>query len=203
MGTEMPQQTQGPCAECGCEYVRGSSSDERRHRKIHDRVINGNKTTLSDGYHFVTHRSPMAIQRLAYAAACEAHYENEYDIISFSAQKIRYDEFATIAVIFVSGGRVCGLIVSRVRECVWKARLDDIKNNRSNEAERVPQKMHRAVDMIWVLKSSRRRGIAKGIVRELAENCKIDVDSLAHLKPLSKAAIGLWKGIGLSTIYLA
>ena len=202
MGTEMPQQTQGPCAECGCEYVWGLKSDERRHNKYHDRAVNGYKTRQPDGCHFVTHRSEMALQLLAQAAASEAHYETEYDFTSFSAEKTEHDEHETIAAIYVKGGRVCALIVSRKRECHWKARLQDIAEHRPN-AEAIQTHKRRAVDMIWVLKNCRRQGIAKRIVRAMAEHCKVSVEDLAHLTPLSTDAINLWHSLRLTTIYLA
>jgi ribosomal protein S18 acetylase RimI-like enzyme len=145
----------------------------------------------------------MAQQRLAQAAASQALYETEYDFTSFSAAEFGHDEHETIAVIYVKGGRVCALVVTRQRRCEWKLQLEDIANKCLTNSEKVPLHTRRAVDMIWVLKSSRRQGIATSIVRKLAEHCKISVDSLAHLPPMSDAAISLWRSLRLSTVYRA
>ena len=145
----------------------------------------------------------MAMQKLAQAAAGEALCETKYDFSSFVAQEPKHDAYETIAAIYIKGGRVCALIVSRERDCQWKARLQDIAEDKPWNAEELQVHKRRAVDMIWVLKKSRRQGIAKCVVRVMAEHCKVSVESLAHLTPLSMDAINLWYSLKLTTIYLA
>ncbi len=202
------RQSDGPCQECGLDYVRGSRSDERNHKKFHDRVVNGCKTKLPDGCHIVTHRSDIAMQKLAEAAASEALHETKYDHISFYADKKVFDAEKTIAVITVSNGRVCGLVVSRERDCECKAQLQDFKQNhlhfwRPTKADKVQPQKRRALDMIWVLNSNRRQGVARRMVQALAEHCKMKVGDLGHVTPFSEDALRLWQGFKLSTIYLA
>ena len=56
--------------------------------------------------------------------------------------------------------------------------------------------------MIWVLKKSRRQGIAKGLTDALANYCGLQVEDLAHMLPFGEDALNLWKALKLSTIYV-
>ena len=198
----------GPCQECGLEFVRGSRSDERLHKNYHDKTVNGHKTKLPPGCHVVTHRSAISLQRLTEWAASEARYETKYDFSSFNAVKKSFDEDETIAVISVMDGRVIALIVTRERECNWKANLDDFSEDhlsywRPTGGNKTPRKRRRAVDMIWVLRGKRGQGEAGRIVQALVDYCQLSVDDLAHLTPLQGNAKRVWEKLGISTVYLA
>jgi hypothetical protein len=71
------------CAGCGWCYAEGYAPDERFHRKKHDEVVSGCKTTIKNGCHFLTHPSPIGQQRLAQVAASAALHETRYDFTSF------------------------------------------------------------------------------------------------------------------------
>ena len=96
------------CPECGLRYSAEYTPDVRYHRRVHDKAVNGPKTKLADGFHAITHQTPILIQRLAQGAASLALCETGYDFTSFYAQKKRFDEQKTIAVISVIEGACRG-----------------------------------------------------------------------------------------------
>jgi zinc-finger of acetyl-transferase ESCO len=121
--------TVNKCTECGFNYSLDHAPDKTYHRKVHDKAVNGSRTKLPDGFHSVTHQSPIAIQRSAQEAASEARRETGYDFTSFYGVKKRFDEHNTIAVICVMSGRVVGLVVSRERECTFRAELNSFRED--------------------------------------------------------------------------
>jgi hypothetical protein len=179
----------------------------RRHKKLHDRAEYGCKTTLPDGCHVITHQSRMPTQKLAEGAASEALRDTRYNFISFSAQECNSDPYATIAVIAVREHRVCGLLVSRERECGWKAELADFAENHFHQfiptkAEPVACHKRRTLDMIWVLKRHRNEGLAVKMVQALGDNCGVQAEEFAHLLPFTEAALKFWLARNLSPIYV-
>jgi GNAT superfamily N-acetyltransferase len=206
-GEAVPSSEHGPCPDCGLNYARGYAPDERYHRRFHDETVNGRRAKLGDGFHAVTHESPIWLQRTAQAAASAARRETKYDISSFTAIKRRFDEWDTIAMLCIKDGRVCGLLVSRQRECQYSASLNSFQLGafdswRPTEGIQVIPHTRRAVDMIWVLKKHRRQGVAKGLIEALARHCNLKVEDIAHMIPFREDAVHLWKALKLSTIYL-
>ena len=197
---------QDRCPDCGLLYVHGLARDERYHRKIHDQVVNGPQAKMADGFYAVTHESPMSLQKLAQAAASAAHHDTRYDFSSFVAVKKQHDEDKTIAMIYIEAGRVCGLVVSREQECKFTASLNffrvDSTDSRPAETSEVQPHSRRAVEMIWVLKKMRQRGIAKRLAQALASHCGVQITDLAHMIPFSESALHVWKALKLSTIYI-
>jgi len=196
---------QDRCRECGLLYVHGHAPDEKYHRKIHDETINGHRAKLPDGFYAVTHESRISLQKLAQAAANSAHHETRYDFSSFVALKKKHDEDKTIAMIYVNAGRVCGLLVTRERECSRAASLNSFQDgddSRPTETRDVEPHVRRAVDMIWVLKKMRNQGVAKGLAQALASQCGMKIGDLAHMVPFSESALHLWKALKLSIIYV-
>jgi hypothetical protein len=197
----------GPCPDCGLLFAPGHGLDERYHRRVHDEALNGHRAKLHNGFHVVTHKSPIALQKLAQAAASAARRETEYDFSSFAAIKKAADEYNTIAMVYVEEGRVCGLLVSRERECEYTANLssfqaDGLHSWRPTAFTQVEGHARRAIDMIWVLKKKRKQGVATGLAEALAAHCKIKTEELAHMIPFSEDAVRLWKARNLSTIYV-
>jgi len=197
----------GPCPDCGLLYARGYAPDERYHRRVHDDAVNGHRTKLGDGFYAVTHETVMPLQKLAQAAASAARWETKYDFSSFTAIKKSVDEYDTIVMLCVKDRRVCGLLVSRQRECKYTANLNsfqlgDFDYWRPTECIEVKPHTRRAVDMIWVLKKHRRQGLAKGLIEALAKHCKLRVEDIAHMIPFREEAVHLWKALKLSTIYV-
>jgi ribosomal protein S18 acetylase RimI-like enzyme len=207
MSKVQPDNGGGACPDCGLAYSRGSASDVRLHRRVHDEAVNGHRTKLVDGFYAFSHQSPISLQNLAEAAACAARCETEYDFSSFAAIKKKFDEFNTLAILCVKGGRVCGLLVSRERECNYVARLNSFKSNRLSswyptefsEVEPLPR---RTIDMIWVLKKYRKQGVAKELIEAFTSHCKLKVEELAHSIPFSEDAVHLWESLGISTIFV-
>lgn len=202
-----PHNENGACPSCGLQYVRGYGPNERYHRRVHDQTVNGRRTKLADGFYPVTHESRMSMQKLAEAAAGNARWETKYDFSSFTACKKRADEHKTIAILCVKRGRVCGLLVSRERECRYRATFDAFRPDghnswRPDPVRKVEAHPRRAVEMIWVLKKNRRQGIAKGLVHALARLCGTKPEDFAHMIPLREDALNLWKALKLSTIYV-
>ena len=195
------------CSECGLLFVPEHPPDARYHRIVHDKAVNGPKTKICDGFHFITHQSLIGIQRLAQETASAALCETGYDITSFYGVKKKFDEHNTLAVVCVRDGRVTGLLVSRERECKYKVELDSFRQEdgrnswRPTSADEVETHRRRAVDMIWVLKSKRRQGVAQGLIHALAENCGLRIEDIAHMTPFREDALRLWQGLGLSTIF--
>jgi len=197
----------GPCRDCGLMYARGYAPDERYHRKVHDEALYGRRAELPDGFYAITHESRIALQKLAQSAASAARRETEYDFPSFAAVKKKHDKYKTIAMICVQGGRVCGLLVSRERECQYSASLNSFQRDqldgwRPTEIKEVESRNRRAIDMIWVLKESRRQGVAKGLADALANHCGLLLEDFAHMLPFREEAVNLWKALELSTIYV-
>ena len=196
----------GPCPECGLSYVRGLPGNERIHRRVHDRTLNGHPTKLCGGFYAITHQSSMQLQRLAEAAAREAQEQTKYDITSFAAAKKKFDEYDTIVMLYVRRGRVRGLLVSRNRECENTANLDSFRSDGERyapcEITQVSPHTRRALDMIWVLKKNRRQGVAKALIRALAKHCKMRAEDFAHMTPFTDDALELWKALEFETIYV-
>jgi ribosomal protein S18 acetylase RimI-like enzyme len=200
-----PDDEHGPCPECGLLYGPGYAPDERYHRRVHDEAVNGHRAKLADGFHAVTHQSLISLQKFAQAAASAARRETEYDFSSFTAIKKKADEYNTIAMLCVKDGRVCGLLVSRERECKYTAslkyfQLHSFHSWRPTEVNEAQPHARRAIDMIWVLKKNRKQGVAKGLVEALAAECKMKTEDFAHMIPFSEDAVHLWKALKLSTI---
>ncbi len=197
---------QDRCPDCGLLYVHGYAPDERYHRKIHDETLNGHRAKLPDGFHPVTHESPISLQKLAQAAASAAQHETHYDFSSFVAFKKKHDEDKTIAMIYINAGRVCGLLVTRERECKFTASLNSFHlggdDSRPTETRDVEPHVRRAVDMIWVLRKMRNQGVAKGLAQALASHCGMKIGDLAHMVPFTESALNLWKALKMSTIYV-
>ena len=166
------------CSECGLDYCRGYAPDERNHRAVHDKTVNGHRTKLPDGVHFVTHRSPMRLQKLVELAASSALWDTKYDFSSFTAIRKQGDEYETVAAFFVSDARVCGLVVSRERDCEYTADLTTFQVGESGtwrptNVSKVELHKRRAIDMIWVLRRRRRQGIAHRLMLALAGHCAV------------------------------
>jgi zinc-finger of acetyl-transferase ESCO len=197
----------GACPDCGLAYARDYAPDIRFHRRVHDEAVNGHRTKLSDGFYAVSHRSLISLQNLAQAAASAAHWETKYDFSPFTAIKKKFDEYNTIAMICVRGGRVSGLLVSRERKCNCAASLNSFKSDHffswypTTFTEVQPQ-TRRAVDMIWVLKKNRKQGVAKELIAAFVAHCKLGVEDLAHSIPFREDAVHLWKSLRLSTIFV-
>jgi hypothetical protein len=195
------------CAECGFTYREHHGGDVQNHTRMHDKALKGTKTVLPDGFHAITHQSPIALQKLVESAAKAASYETGYDFPSFYAAKKRIDEFQTIAIICVRGKRVVGLLVSRLRDCKYKARLDSFQQSDLNlwlptALSQIEIHKRRTFEMIWVLKNQRRQGIAQGLIKSLTEKCKTTMEEIAHMAPFSEDALKLWQGMKLCTIYV-
>jgi ribosomal protein S18 acetylase RimI-like enzyme len=206
-GDAPPDNDHGPCPDCGLLYGRGYASDERYHRRVHDEAVNGHRAKLGDGFHAVTHQSLISLQKFAQAAASAARRETGYDFSSFTAIKKKADEYDTITMLCVKDGRICGLLVTRERECKYTARLnsfqsDDFHSWRPTEVVEVQPHARRAIDMIWTLKKNRKQGVAKGLVEALAAHCKMKTEDFAHMIPFGEDAVRLWKALKLSTIYV-
>jgi len=198
----------GPCPDCGLGYVRGHAQNERFHPKLHNKTVNGHPTSLADGFYAVTHESPMEIQKLAEAAAITARWETKYDFPSFAACIKNVDEYKTIiAMICIRDRRVCGLLVSRERECNYTASLNSFRPHifpswRPTEIVEIRPHVRRAVEMIWVLKKNRRQGVAKESIQALAAHCGMNIGELAHMLPFSEDAVRLWTALKLSLVYI-
>jgi ribosomal protein S18 acetylase RimI-like enzyme len=169
--------------------------------------MNGHRAKLCDGFHAVTYETPISLQKLAQAAASAARRDTKYDFPAFTAIKKKVDEYDTIAMLCIKDGRICGLLVSRQRECIYTAnlksfQLSDFDSWRPTEGIEVQPHTRRAVGMIWVLKQHRRQGVAKGLIEALARHCKLKVEDIAHMIPFREDAVHLWKALKLSTIYL-
>ena len=193
------------CPECGLDYCRGYAPDERYHRSVHDKAVNGHRTKLTDGFYFVTHRSPMRLQKLAEWAASSARWDTEYDFSSFSAIRKQKDEYETVAAFCVSNARVCGLIVSRERDCEYVADLatfqaDGFGTWRPAKVTKVETHKHRAIDLIWVLRRNRRQGIANRLIFALAEYCEMRAEDFAHMVPFREDAVRFWIALGYTNI---
>ncbi|MGA9938051.1 MAG: GNAT family N-acetyltransferase, partial [Candidatus Acidiferrales bacterium] len=202
-----PQNENGPCPDCGLQYVRGYAPNERQHRRVHDESVNGHRTKLPDGFRPVTHGFPISEQKRVEAAASTALWETKYDFSSFTAYKKDAEEQKTIAMLYIKRGRVCGLLVSRQRECKHTASLNSFHPDsfhfwRPTEVTGVEAHSRRVVEMIWVLKKNRRQGVAKELVQALAAHCEIKLGDLAHMIPFRQDALHLWKALKLSTIYV-
>ena len=197
----------GACPDCGLLYKRGYAPDERHHRSVHDAVLNGPRSNLDDGFHAVTHKSPISVQRSAQAAGSAARRDTAYDFNSFAASKKNSDEFDTVVVICTKAGRVVGLLVSRERESKHTTNLDsfeadDFDSWRPTEATEVGAHRRRAIDMIWVLKKHRKQGVARGLAEALSSHFKMEIKEFAHMTPFREDAVALWKALGQSTIYV-
>jgi len=202
-----PDNDHGPCPDCGLLYARGYAPDERYHRRVHDKAVNGCRANLANGSYPVTHESHISLQKLAEAAASAARWETKYDFSSFTAVRKKADEYKTIAMIYIKDGRVCGLLVSRKRECAHTASLnsfqpDSFDSWRPTQVTEVQPHFRRAVDMIWVLKKNRKLGVAKGLIQTLAAQCGMKIEDFAHMIPFSEDAVHLWKALKQSTIYV-
>ncbi len=196
----------GPCPDCGLHYVRGYAPNERYHRRVHDETVNGHRAKLPDGFYPVTHESRIPTQKLAEVAASAALRETKYDFSSFTACKKKADEHKTIAMLYIKDGRVCGLLVSRERECKQTANLNSFRPDsfhswRPTEVTDIEPHARRTVEMVWVLKKNRRQGAAKGLIQALAAHCEIKIEDLAHMLPFREDAVHLWKALRLSNIY--
>src|SRR5579864_3768811 len=161
------------CPDCGLLYKRGYAPDERYHRSVHDEALNGPRTKLDDGFHAVTHKSAISLQRLAQAAGSAARRDTAYDFNSFAVSKENSDEFDTVALICTKDGRVVGLLVSRERESKHTTNLDSFQADgfdswRPTEATEIGAHRRRAIDMIWVLRKNRKQGVAKGLANALS-----------------------------------
>jgi hypothetical protein len=188
-------------------YKRGDAPDERYHRRAHDDALNGPRAKLDDGFHAVTHKSPISVQRLAQAAGSAARRDTAYDFNSFAASKKNSDEFETVALICTKDGRVVGLLVSRERESKHTTNLDSFQADgfdswRPIEATEIGTHRRRAIDMIWVLKKNRKQRVAKGLANALSVYFKMEIKEFAHMTPFRQDAVALWKALGQSTIYV-
>ena len=200
------QDESGRCAGCGLLYVRGSATDENYHQTFHDLRVNGPKSKLADGFHVVTHKASLFLQRHAQAAAIAARRETGYDFPSFVASK-EADRSRTIAIIYVWNGRVIALVVSREHTCEYQTPLSSFAPGvdspcRSAEALRIEPHSRRAIEMMWVLKGKRRKGIARRLIDALAEQCSLRIEDFAHMTPLSEDAAAFWRSCGLSMIHV-
>ena len=206
-GDALPGDEHGPCPDCGLLYARGYTPDERYHRRVHDEAVNGHRAKMGDGFYPVTHESPISLQKLAQSAASAALWETKYDFSSFTAIKKKLDEYNTIGMIYIKDGRICGLLVSRERECKYTATLnsfqpDEFHSWRPTEVTEVQPHSRRVVDMIWVLKKNRRQGVANKLVEALAVHCKVKIEDFAHMIPFREDAVHLWNGLKLSTVHV-
>lgn len=126
-GKALSESEHGPCPDCGLLYARGFAPDERYHRRVHDAAVNGHRAKVLNGLHAVTHKSSIALQKLAQVSASAARWETKYDFPSFVASKKADGEYNTPAMLYVEDGRVCGLLVSRERDCSNIANLSSFR----------------------------------------------------------------------------
>jgi hypothetical protein len=149
----------------------------------------------------------MRLQRLVELAASSARRDTEYDFPSFSALRRKIDQYDTGTAIHVLDGRVCALIVSRERECEYVADLTNFEMDfigawRPTKVLKIEKRKRRTIEMIWVLKSRRRQGIAGRLIRGFAEHHGLRIEEMAHMLPFREDALRLWIAMGYAMIYI-
>lgn len=195
------------CAECGFRYLESEPSNVRAHRNIHDRAVNGPKTTLPDGIYFVNPGSHRRLRQLAYGAAQIARQDTGYDFPSFTVWDRPDHRYQPELAMQVLDNRVVGLVVTRMRPCRHRASLSSFADRdgwRPVVTEKVPEERRRTIDMLWVLRKKRGGGdIAWGLVEAVAQHCGTNVGAVAHSLPFTEAALRFWVKRDLTDIYVA
>jgi GNAT superfamily N-acetyltransferase len=149
------------CPICGLCYADDYPPDVRSHKKFHDLHVNGPKTKLPNGLHLVLPKSPLSHRNAAQAAAVLFKRELHFDFPSYWAtSKDDFRDHRTVASIYVEDGRVVGLLVERDWGCIYKLRLGD-----DHYGDEQPEIECRRLDVIWVLKSYRGKGVGKLLLR--------------------------------------
>jgi len=131
-------------------------------------------------------------------AASMARFELNHDQPQFAARKDDADPDLTVAAIFVEQGRVKAMIVSRMMNC--GGQVDILTEH--HVVEQCPEVKRRAINMIWVLRKSRRLGVAKKLIKFLNDYCGSEVDELGHLMPITPEALQLLRSMGLKQIFV-
>ena len=197
----------GACSQCGLLYVRDDPADRRYHQRYHAAVLNGPRTTLSDGIYFISPRSNKRMRKLAYRAAQIAKRETKYDFPAFHPDEEYDPEFDTLALVKVENHRVVGLIVTCNRICRYLIQLSAFSDTsvawRPLGDDEVPATPRRTIDMIWVARKVRGGGRAQELVDALCKSTKIQVGLLGHEIPFTPSALRFWQKLGLDRVYIA
>jgi hypothetical protein len=196
------------CEECGFGYVETIPSNVCAHRYVHDRTVNGPRTTRPDGIYFVNPSSPRGLRSITYGAAQLAQNDTQYDFPCFTVWDRPDPQYQPEAAIQVLQNRVVGLVVTRIRPCRFRAPLDSFADRdgfgwRPTDGERVPREHRRSIDMLWVLAERRGGGdIAWALVEAIARHCGTNVEALGHCLPFTAAAVRFWLNRDLTEVYL-
>jgi ribosomal protein S18 acetylase RimI-like enzyme len=185
------------CADCGLRYMRALPEDEREHRRYHDEAINGPKTKLKDGCHIINMNAPKSASELAARAAILAKRDTRYDYPAYRADD---NEESPVAFIMVIKGHVVGLVISRERRCWQRAPIESLRDKDSGTPVR--STVRRSIEMIWVLRECRGKGIARGLVAEASKHFALPIEEFAHTTPLTDDAQEFWRKIGLRELYV-
>jgi ribosomal protein S18 acetylase RimI-like enzyme len=131
-------------------------------------------------------------------AASMAHFELNHDRSQFAAREDDADPDLTLAAIFVDQGRVKAMIVSRMMNC---GRQVDILTEH-HVVKQCSEVRRRAINMIWVLRESRRLGVAKKLIKFLSDYCGSEIDEMGHSMPITPEALQLLRSMGLKQIFV-
>jgi hypothetical protein len=192
------------CPECGFGYIAGLPSNETAHEAFHQEHVNGPSVDLEEGTYFIDARTDRNIREVVAVAARLSNRDTNYDFPLYDGSDDE-DEYVTLVVIKVSERRIVGLIVTRVRDCEYTAELESFAPDvtggwRPTNAERIPRHSRRALDMIWVLKKYRGKGILRGMLLDLSAHINEPVSELSHSLPFTEDAVSFWKKLNLTKI---
>jgi GNAT superfamily N-acetyltransferase len=153
------------CTVCGLCYADDYPPDVQYHKKFHDEHVNGPKVKLPNGLQLVLPKSRLPYRTAAERAAILFKRELHFDFPSYVANsKDDFRDHRTIASIYVDAGRTVGLLVERDWECKHKIHLGD-----ERYGDEQPETACRRLDVIWVLKSYRGKGIGKQLLRSFMD----------------------------------
>lgn len=185
------------CADCGFRYMRTLLEDEREHRRYHDEAINGPKTKFKDGCRIINMKAPKSARELAARAAILAKRDTRYDYPAYRADD---NEENPVALIMVIKGHVVGLVISRERRCQQRASLESLRHKDSGTP--VQSTVRRSIEMIWVLRKYRRKGVCRGLIVEASKHFALPIEEFAHTTPITDDALEFWRKIGLREVYV-
>lgn len=136
-----------------------------------------------------------------------AKRDTPYDFPSYTADEGQFP-YRPIVALDVVGGRSVAIVVTRERDCEYRALLADFKSGgpvnlwKPTKAEQVKRHRRRAIEFMWALQRVRGQGVVDRLLESLTEYLKQPLDQLAQSTPFTQSAVDFWRKRGITQFYL-
>jgi len=185
---------------CPC----GWGGDDKRHDRQHVRWSAGipipSRLIFVRPIAVIDVMAPMAWRKLAYECARIAQRDGRYDFSSFPSpsEEPEPSNVNLRAVLLATWSRVIGYlsVVDSIRNASWDF-------NPSSTLSYGDDTLRPQVNLIFVAKEWRRRGVATALVRAMAADAKTEVAEISWSQPFSTAGQALAKSLSKNRVWVS